>query len=61
MKPSIAQTSFGPITIERFVFTHDVIIEQSSQRDNRLLEAETMPGGYTPQKRTFRTFRAPTW
>jgi len=35
MKPSIDQTSFGSITIEGVVFTHDVIIRQSGQIDKR--------------------------
>jgi hypothetical protein len=35
MKPSIDQTTFGSITIEKEVFEHDVIIRQNGQVEKR--------------------------
>ena len=35
MKPSINQTTFGSITIEKTLFEHDVIIRQNGQIEKR--------------------------
>jgi len=35
MKPSIDQTTFGSITIEKTIFEHDVIIRQNGQVEKR--------------------------